>query len=210
MVSVVVHNPEWFLRADVIFSAISILVSMVVAIVSFRAWFVIKRMRYLAWSLAFLTLAGSFFTRMFANLFPHKDPLYPQIFYFGYGLHIIGTIFAFLTLFIVANRTDNPRVMSLFYLLIIPAIFLSSSYFFSFYIITSIITFMLALTYLYHAIKNKRFSTFCVFAAFFLLFLAHIQFLLSSVDRIFYYGASISQLFAFVLFLITIIRVLRS
>jgi len=210
MVSVVVHNPEWFLRTDIIFSAISIFVSLLVAVVSFRSWFVIKRLRYLAWSLAFLTLSGAFFTRMFANLVPSTDPFYSLTFYVGYGLHIVGTIFAFLTLFIVANKMENPRVMALFYLLIIPAIFLSASYFFSFYIITTIITAMLAATYLQHALKVKRFSSFCVFSAFLMLFLAHVQFLLSSLDKVFYFSASISQLLAFVLFLITIIKVLKS
>jgi hypothetical protein len=204
MVSVVVRNPDWFLNTDVFFSVISIFVSLIIIFVSFRAWRLTKEVKYFGLIAAFLAFAFGFFTRMVANIYP--DPLF---FYIGYGLHILSTIFAFLTLFLLANKITNPRVFLLFYLLVFPLIYFSGSYFFSFYITTSLITCLLALTYFQNLIRIKKFAPFCVFSAFFLLFLAHIQFLLSSLNNIFYYTASISQLLGFILFLLTIVKVLK-
>ena len=207
MVTVVIRNPDWFLNADITFSAISILVSFVVAVVAFRAWYMTRKTRFFGLCVAFLALAFAFFTRMMANII--QDPL---IFYFGYGLHILATIFAFLTLFIIANRLSNPRVVILFYLLVFPLFFFSASRFMSFYISTTIITGMIALTYFQNLwkIKERKLSAVCVFVAFLMFFLAHLQFLLSSMDHIFYISASVTQLAGFVLFLLTIIKVLKS
>lgn len=204
MVSVIIRNPEWFFNTDIVFSIISILVSLFVVFVAFKAWRLTKKIRYFGLIAAFLALGFGFFTRMMANLYPD-----PMLFYIGYGLHILATIFAFLTLFMLANKITNPRIVLLLYLLIFPLIFFSRSYFFSFYITTSLITGLLALTYFQNTLKHRKFGPFCVFAAFLLLFLAHVQFLLSSVDNFFYYSASVSQLLGFILFLLTIVRVLR-
>ncbi len=205
MVSVVINNPDWFLNIDIIFATISIIVSLLITFVSVKAWFVIKRLRYVAWSIAFLALGFSFVARIVANIYP--DPL---IFYIGYGLHIMSTIFAFLTFFIVANRIYNARIVILLYLMPFVLIFFSSSYFMSFYVTTSIITLMLALTYFVNFLQKKKISAFCVFFAFLMLFLAHLQFLLSSIFHVLYISANVTQLLGFVLFLITLIKVLKS
>ena len=151
--------------------------------------------------------AFAFSTRMIANII--QDPL---VFYIGYGLHILATIFAFLTLFILANRINNPRLVLLLYLMVFPLIYYSGSYFMSFYVSTTIITGLIALTYFQNLLKSpkKKFSTICVFIAFLMLFLAHLQFLLSKFNHLFYISAGVTQLAGFVLFLITIIKVLKS
>ncbi len=207
MVSVIINNPEWFLRIDIIFAAISILVSLIISLVSLRTWFVVKSLRYLGFAIAFAGLGFSFLTRMIANLIPG-----PETLFIGYGLHIGCTILALLTLFIVANKIENARVVLLLYLITLPLIFFSDSYFMSFYITTTLITALLALTYLQNALRVKGFNAICVFLAFLLLFLAHLQFLLSGFRglNMFFISASIIQLLAFLVFLFAIIKVLRS
>ncbi len=188
-----------------IFAAISILVSLVVALVSLRAWFVIRSLRYIGFSIAFAGLGFAFFTRMIANLFPSPTSLF-----IGYGLHIGCTILALLTFFIIANKIENPRVVLLLYLITLPLIFFSSSYFMTFYITSSLITLFLAITYFQNALKVKKFNAFCVFVAFFMLFLSYLLFLLSAWNNMLYFSASVIQLVAFILFMITIIKVLKS
>lgn len=213
MVSIALQGPAWFFGVDATLEAIIAVIAFFVTVASLRVYRVTNERKYGWFTASFGLLTLSFLARALTNtvveelLFKCPTQYLPKVFYFGYLTHIILALVSFLMLFIVTQKVENKSVVALLYLVLIPSLVLSSSYFLSFYGLSFAILLFITLAYYQNYKKVCSAPSCLVFVAFLLLTLAQAFFLFEAVNDLWYVLAQASQALSFLLILLALLTI---
>ncbi len=216
MVGVHVHvGPQWFFGMDASLEAAAAVIALLIAISAFKIFRVTKDKKYFYFMGSFILLLLSFLSRAFADVVVEgiivkvPDGWGGLIFFLGYLSHIFLALAAYLILFAVTYKITDKRVLSLIFLLLIPGLLLSGSYFLSFYVSSALFLVYITYAYFKNCCKVKRWASRLVFVGFVFITLAQIFFLLDAVTkRQGYVLAQISQGLGYLTLLAALLRTL--
>jgi len=228
MVHVQISSPKWFFGLDGSFELIAAVITLIVAIAAWKIWRMTKERRHGWFSLAFIFLSAGMAARGIADLVIEKVvtcapalrealPAAPGmtrtafVFIAGYLSNILFTLVAFIILVCLAFRIRDKAIALLLFLLVIPTLMISASYFLSYYWLSMILLAFIAFGHYRHCRETKKGKT--VTMAFIFLGLAQVQFMLSAVNAltpfvkdIVYVTAHSTQILGFLMILLAFIK----
>ena len=214
MVNVYLHGPKWFFGVDASLFAFAALIAICVAFASFRLYKMTKERKYAFFTASFVLLTLSFLSRAIADMLLEEVVMSVPanmaglVFFYGYVLHILLALTAYLLLIIITYKITDKRIIALLFLVLVPSMLLSGSYYLSFYGLSTIFLAFIAAAYYQNYKKVCSTASCLVFISFVLLALAQVQFLLEAVKITFYVTAHITQAVGFLLILAALIKTL--
>ena len=214
MVSVHLQGPQWFFGADASLEAFAAVIAFCVAFASLRVYRVTREQKYGYFTASMALLTLSFLARAITDtlleelLFTVPSELSGMIFFIGYVTHIILALVAYLILVIVTHKITDKRIIFLLFLLTLPSLLISGSYFLSFYGLSAILLAFTAFSYYQNYRKICKASACLVFIAFLLLTISQVLFLLEAVYDPLYVGAHVTQAAGYLVLLFALIKTL--
>lgn len=231
--NVQVNSPSWFFGVDASFEIIAAIIAFLVAFVAWKVYRITDERKQRTFSLSFLFLSIAMIIRactdiIVENLIKWSPKLVQTlptapvegmsrtafIFITGYITHILLTISALLLLATVCYKIKDRAFIIMLFLLTLPAILISGSYFLSFYGLTFVLLLFITYSYYRNCIKLKR-KKLCllVTSGFGLITLAQPQFVLTaarilpeSVRELMYVGGHATQIIGYLILLIALIK----
>ena len=131
MVTVALEGPAWFYGTDSLLEGIAALVTLLVCLLSWKAWKLSRMKRYYYFSIAFALMTLGMAARAVTNYWVHSGQ-YPEFMIWGYGVHIAFTLLALIALSTVSLVSRQRRMFILFFLLIFGMLYFSKTYYLSF------------------------------------------------------------------------------
>ena len=213
MVTVQLAGPQWFLGVDAILEAFAALVALLVVLAAYRVYKMTCEKKYAYFTVSFGLLTLSFLSRAITNslieetFFTVPQHLLGRIFFIGYVIHILLALTAYLLLITITHKITDKRVIALLFIILVPSLLLSGSYFLSFYGFSTIFLAFIAAAY-YKNYKIRCTGSACmVFLAFLLLCLSQAQMLLEAVQDFWYVTGHITQTAGFLLLFLALLKV---
>jgi len=212
MVSVQLQGPSWFFGADASLMAFAAVIAFCVAVASLRVYKATRSETHRYFTISFVLLTLSFLVRAVTDtllegtIITILDSVKGAVFFFGYTAHILISLVAYLMLVIITHKVTDKRLIVLLFLILIPSLLVSGSYFLSFYGLSTLFLAFVAFAYYQNCCKVKSMASCLVFVAFLLLALSQVQFLLEVVHDYWYVGAHITQAAGYFCLLIALIR----
>jgi hypothetical protein len=213
MVNVILQGPKWFFGVDAGLGFLSMLIAALVAVMAYKVYKMTREKKYAFFSVSFALLTFSYLSRAWTDVLLQgemtrlPERLVGTVFFVGYVLHIFSALTAFLLLIFVTYKLQDKRIIALLYLILIPSMLLSGSYFLSFYGLS--IIFLSFITYAFYGnYKKVRTKTaLLVASAFTLITFSQVAFLLEAIHDLWYVAAQISQFAGYMILLIALIKV---
>lgn len=208
------NGPYWFRGVDALFGLVYILVTLLIAAMSYKAYKLTEEKKYSYFSTAFALMSLSFAVYSFLNiaLTMHlSDTLNSILTEFDYGflLHMVFMFAALTLLLVVTLKIEQKKVvMLLFALMLLLAVF-SYQYYIKFHLISFLLLFILGHQFYTNYLEKKNFNAKLVFVSFYLLACAQVFFLVMIYNPIFYVVADILQLLGFLVLAYMFVRVLN-
>ena len=211
-------SPSWFFHHSIAFELIFAVITLFVAIYSYKIYKLSKERSAQLFSLAFLAFSFSYFIQSILNIgILYKLSENIQVFQkvsesvnLGLNALFVHMLFIITGLIILTTIFFKAKRIKLFLLLlaisIIP-IYLGKEPLNIFFILSTIYLVFITLHYLKNYFKKGTTSKFIVFTAFLLLFLSNISYILSTQQTIYYVVAHFLELFTYILLLINLILV---
>jgi len=222
MVSVYLHGPKWFFGADASLMAFSALIAFCVAFASFRLYRMTKEKKYAFFTASFILLTLSFISRALTDsileeiMFSVPAQYAGLVFFAGYVTHILLALTAYLLLIIITHKITDKRIIALLFLVLVPSMLLSGSYYLSFYGLSVIFLAFISIAYFQNYRKVCSAASCLVFIAFVLLTLSQVQFLLEGIRILsleivrpyVYVAAHITQAVGYLVILFALVKTL--
>ncbi len=214
------YSPEWFFQQSIMLELVFAIITLLVALFSFKIYNLSKQRSAIWFGAGFLLFSISYFIQSMLNigiLYRLSENVQVigevrQIINLGLtalNLHMILMITGLVILTHISLKEKSFRNFLLLLAVTLTPIYLSKDAVFLFFIISSILLAFLTLTYLQNYTSNKKFNTYLVFSAFLLLFLSNIHFVFTATDKLFYVIAHYFELFSYTLILTNLILVLK-
>jgi hypothetical protein len=217
---VTVHlGPSWFFGADACLEALAAFIALCVAFASWRVYRMSRQKSCGVFTVSMVLLTFSFLSRAVTDVlienifFELPSNLVGYVFYVGYVIHILLSLLAYLILVCVTNKICDRKTVALLLLILVPSLMLSSSYYVSFYGLSTILLGFITFSYFqnYSAVKKAckcpMNNAFFVFLAFLFLTLAQIMFLFEMFFKPLYVAAQITQAFGYLVLLFALIKI---
>lgn len=214
MVSVYLQGPEWFFGADASLEAFAAVIAFCVAFASLRVYRMTREKKYAYFTASMALLTISFLARTTADIlleelwFKMPANIAGLTFFAGYVTHILLALTAYILLIIVTHKITDKRIIALLFLIMVPSLLISGSYFLSFYGLSTIFLAFVAFTYFQNYYKVRKIAACLVFVAFLLLTIAQVMFLFEAVYDPLYVAAHIAQAVGYLALLFALIRTL--
>ncbi len=221
MVAVVLHGPPWFFLLDAVLGFLGMAAAVLIVVLSAKAFKLTKERKFIYFTIAFALIGIGLLIRSLTNItvflgLPYFDQSMGTkitdyrgyFFFFGYGSFIVSTVVGYVLLAISTMKSREPRITILLTALVLLLLGLSSSYFLSFYLVSTILLGFITYHVCRNCVKRKSATAVMVFVAFALQFLANIAYVLELYHPLFYYVANVALLGGYGLLLLALARVL--
>ncbi len=214
MVSVYLQGPKWFFGADASLEAFAAVIAFSVAFAALRVYRVTRERKYAYFTASMMLLTLSFLSRAIADtlleelLFALPSNVTGLIFFIGYVAHILLALTAYLILVIVTHKITDKRIIALLFILTLPSLLISGSYFLSFYGLSAILLAFIAFSYYQNYSKVCKASACLVFISFAFLTLAQVLFLFEAVKEPLYVAAHVIQAAGYLVLLFALVKTL--
>jgi len=208
-------GPKWFFGIDASLEAFASLISFFVTFASFRIWKMTKERKYFYFTLSFFLLTLSFLSRAVTDIiienvfFKCSDSYVGLIFFIGYVLHIVLAVVAYTILLIVTHKLADKRIIALLFMILIPSLLLSGSYYLSFYGLSFILLLFITLAYYSNCRKVCKKTAYFVFVAFACIALSQLFFLFEFLNIVLYAVAHVVQAIGYLILLLALIKALK-
>ena len=218
-----IYNPRWFFGKDIYVDLVSVIVLFMIAFFSYRYYGLSKRKKYAIFSTSFLLMAVSFIFKIVTNFTLYHQKLETKtfglitytystlqqsdiLFQLGFLFHRLLMLFGLYLLYSIYAKPKKGTSFLIFYLIVVSTIFMRSAYFI-FHLSSLILLILISLYY----IKNykKSYNNKLLFTSFLTIILSQLLFMFIKFDLTLYIVAEFVQLLAYIVLLITIIRVLK-
>jgi hypothetical protein len=212
--------PNWFFHQSIIFELAFAIITLFVALYSFKIYKASREKSAILFGMAFLLFSASYFVQSILNigilfeLSQNVDILQQVSQVFNLGLNALYThmIFMLLGLILITLISLKPRNIKIFLLLALVSIlpiYLGKDPIYTFFIISSTYLLFISHHYLKNYLEKKQFNTLLVFVAFLLLFLSDVHFIFSINHSLFYVIGHFFELASYVLILLNLIMVFK-
>ena len=132
-----------------------------------------------------------------------------MLFFGGYISNIFLALAAYLLLIASTYKISDKRLIVLMFLLLVPSLLLSGSYFLSFYVLSAILLVFISWVYYQNYRKVSSTSSLLVFVSFLLLTLAQPQFIFDALTENWYVSAHLTQALGYLTLLAALVKILR-
>ena len=208
------NGPTWFWGYDIIFSVVSILTTLLIMFLSFKAYKMTKDSKYKFFSLAFLFislahLAFSFFNAVI--IFHLSNRLYNilQSFDIGFFIYLFLTLLAYIILIIIVYKIDDNRIIALLLSLTLLFVLFANQHILKFHIISLVLLAFLALQFYSNFKEKANKNAKLVFISFYLLLTSEVFFLVNLyTNEYLYVVAQLIQLIGYLVLFYMFMRVL--
>ncbi|HIH15580.1 MAG: hypothetical protein QT08_C0015G0031 [archaeon GW2011_AR17] len=209
------NGPYWFRGIDALFGLIYILVTLLIAAMSYKAYKMTEEKKYVYFAAAFGLMSLSFIVYSLINLAltTHISNTLSNIltnFDYGFLLHMLFMFAALTLLLVVTLKIEQKKVIILLFTLMLLFTAFSYQYYLKFHIVSFLLLFFLGHQFYTNYLEKKNFNAKLVFVSFYLLACAQVFFLaMVYFNPIFYVVGNILQLLGFVILFYMFVRVLN-
>jgi len=217
-------GPRWFYGLDSGFELIAMLITLFIAIYSFRIFLLTKLRKYLYFTLAFILISVSYLLKSIGDYIVFNSlvgrmpnlvsaiskvtPL-PNLYDIGILAYIFLMFAGFMILVAIFMKIKSIRTVSLLFIFVLILAFLSQSRFIAFHLTLFIMLLYIAVHLLFNHAKKRTFNSFLVLYGMASLMVAQIFFILLMVGPFYYVVGHVVQMFGFLLMLINMLLVLK-
>ncbi len=191
--AVIVYSPSWFFGIDVALQSVSIVVPLLISLMAFRIYKILRESSFFYFSAAFFLIAVSYVIKSFADLFLYANlntemlPWIDIVLYrlstlefisiFGNLAHRFLILLGFLILLIIFLKINDRRIIFLFtYFIFIISAFSAWS-FLLFQTTLTVLAGTVCIYYLFHYLNHKKKIILYSLIGFSFLFLAQFSFM---------------------------------
>ena len=211
----VLNGPYWFRGFESLFVFVAGIVTMLVALLSYKAFSLTEERKYKYFSLSFFILSLSFliFSIVSGLLIMHKVPLlyiFVENFDYVFFTHVIFTLLAYMLLIIITFRIDNKKAAGLLASLALLLAVFSYQHYLKFHIVSLVLLFFLTYQFYTNYSEKKLQNAKLVFSSFYLLTVAELFFILMLyIGPGLYIFARIIQFLGYLILFYTFLRVIH-
>ncbi|MBU3913559.1 MAG: hypothetical protein KKE50_05710 [Nanoarchaeota archaeon] len=221
----IVFAPEWFLESDVIIDGFSFLVLLAFFILSYKNYKTSKNKNSLYLGIGFLLIAVAELAMILTKLVLYYDTSFTQsigkmivtyhvvnsvdiFYYIGFFFHKFLTLWGLYIIYRIPLKRyiGSDALLAVYFILI--SSFFGNTFYYIFHLTALVFLVMIISSYLEVYKKNKSKNTKVLIAAFSLLALSQVIFILSTL-KVCYAIAQIAQLVSYIILLFLMIRILR-
>ncbi|MFW6286064.1 MAG: hypothetical protein ACOC16_02985 [Nanoarchaeota archaeon] len=213
-------SPPWFYGYDILLEFFFMIISFIVGTFAFYIYRKTKQRSVKYFSIAFYFISLSYLIQTLINivLFLNMtekiycnltNPFIITLSNLAKITHIFFLIVGLGIILFTTFREDKKRLLTLFILMPLLIIFLSSNLLYMFYLISSIYLAFISWNYILNFVKTKKFKTFLVAVAFLFLFFGSFHFLLSVNHQVFYAIGLFLELLAYILILTNLYLIIK-
>ena len=196
------NGPYWFRGIDALFGLVYILVTLLIAAMSYKAYKLTEEKKYSYFSAAFALMSCAFAIYSLTNLAltTHLSNTLSDMltqFDFAFLIHMILIFAAYTLLLVVTLKIEQKKVIILLFTLMLLFTVFSYQYYIKFHIISFLLLFFLWHQFYTNYLEKKNPNAKLVFVSFYLLTCAQVFFLVMIYNQSFYVIADILQLLGF-------------
>ena len=208
------NGPYWFRGIDALFGLVYILVTLLIAAMSYKAYKLTEDKKYSYFSTAFGLMSLGFLVYSLTNLAltTHLSNTLSNVlteFDFAFLLHMILIFAAYTLLLVVTLKIEQKKVIILLFSLMLLFTIFAYQYYLKFHIISFLLLFFLGHQFYTNYLEKKNKNAKLVFVSFYLLACAQVFFLVMIYNSTFYIIADILQLLGFVVLFYMFLRILQ-
>lgn len=208
------NGPYWFRGIDALFGLIYILVTLLIAAMSYKAYKVTEDPKYSSFSIAFGLMSFAFLIYALTDLAltTHVSNMFNEAlnaFDFAFLLHMLVIFAAYTLLLVVTLKIQQKKVIVLLFSLMFLFTLFSYQYYLKFHIISFLLLFFLGHQFYTNYLEKRNKNARLVFVSFYLLACAQVFFLVMIYQQLFYVVADILQLMGFALLFYVFMRVVQ-
>ena len=213
--ALILYGPSWFYGYDSIFAFVFAIITILISLLSFRAYRFTGDKKYKFFSLSFLliSVANLIFWFFTSALLLHLSTELTNLivlFDFPFLAYIFLSLLAYTILLIIAMKIESKRIMLLLITLSLLFIIFSYQHYIKFHIIAFILLFYLAYQFYTNYLENKKSNAKIVFTSFYLLTCAEIFYIATVyVSHFLYVAAQILQLVAYLTLFYLFLRLIN-
>lgn len=211
--------PRWFYGVDIAFELVFAVVTFLVALYAFYMYRLSAERECKLLSFGFIAVSISYLSWALVNLFITEKLLdgsrelsleaLSWLGMLGVYAHVLFLTLGFATLAYVTFNVRNNRVYALFVSLTLIIVVFSYQKALTFYFVSALLLFYVALHYGIRYYKNRNLTTLLVFMGFLFLFLANAGFAFSFYQHVSYVAGHVLLLFGYALILIGLAKTIR-
>ncbi len=199
-------GPQWFQGYDILFNIVFAVVTLFIAILSYKAKMVTKEKKYSFFGSAFLLIAIAHLIFVVFALLRDYVGFLIEPFDFIFLIHILLMLLAYTILLIVILKIENKKITSLIFALILLMVLFSYQYFIKFHIISFVLLVFLTWQFFRNYQNKRNINTKFVYVSFFLLACSHIFFAAIQTSVALYVAGEVLQLIGFILLFFMLMR----
>jgi len=210
----VLNGPYWFRGIDAFLGILYIIVTLLIAALSYKAYKLTDEKKYSYFSIAFGLMAVAFLVYSLTTvlLTTHVSTTLNNIltqFDFAFLLHMILIFAAYTLLLVVTLKIEQKKVIILLFTLMLLFSAFSYQYYIKFHIVSFLLLFFLGHQFYTNYLEKKNKNAKLVFTAFYLLACAQVFFLAMIYQPFFYVVANMMQLLGFLVLFYMLWKVLN-
>ena len=209
--------PTWFRGVDTFFEAFSILVAILIAVFSFKAYKLTKNRNHLYFGTAFGLISISFFAKVLTALFvyfnrkssivgPGAASEVASLFHAGRLVYVLLVLIPFLMILMIYSKLENKRMIAVFLSFLLVFAVLSHQNILMFYLVALLLVAFITVHLFDNYKERKSVNAGLIFSAFFMLVIQYVLFILTPYTSIFYAGAYFMQFLAYSTLLTALLR----
>lgn len=219
-------SPSWFLGIDAIFELVTVLVTLLIAVYSYKLYKFTKERGYRFFSYAFLLIGISYVINILMNIsvyhpvikvaqvgiftiitktFERVEIFYAVGFFVLRFLLLLGLV----TLLLVLHKKKDKKYSFLLLYLAFVSALIGNYIFHIFYITSSLLLLFIFVYYYNNYLRYRSRNSLCVAISFLLIFVSQIVFILLTVHPVLYVVGESIQLLGYLLLLFIFISILK-
>jgi len=213
--ALILYGPSWFYGYDSIFAFVFVIITILVSLLSLRAYNFTGDKKYKFFSLSFLLISVAnlvfwFFTSLLVlHVSPQLSALI-GIFDFPFLAYTFLSLMAYMILLIIALKIDSKKIMLLLMSLSFLFVIFSKQNFLKFHITAFLLLFFLSYQFYTNYLENKKINAKVVFTSFYLLTCSEIFYIATVYSsNIFYVVAQALQLIAYLTLFYLFLRLIN-
>ena len=228
------YTPAWFNGWDIVFEGIILLIALLIAAYSWKAYRLNKENRFVYFSLAFLLIALGFGLKIMTNAISYFTPVRdaardalgplagahleftPLLYRTGFFLYMVPVLGALLLIFFVSQKPRDRlhkyyelSQIALFVYLILLISIVSNFKYFVFYLTSAVLLGLITLNYYKNYLNSNNRNAFRVTMSFLVLLLSNIFFVFVFLVEEFYVLAEVLHLLGFLMLLYTYYKITK-
>lgn len=206
--------PAWFITFSIVFEALFALILIAISLTSYRFYKVSRQEKLRLFSFAFGSIALYYIIKSLINANLIASESIPKAKLLDLGqlslvAHIFFMLAGLMILIYLTLNVKNNRLFTLLTLIVFLTAFMSRNSVVIFHVISSVLLGFISLHYYESYKKKPHQGNLLVFIAFLLLLLAHLDFIFSISNPIFFVIGHFIEFTSYLLFLINLIIVVK-